>query len=256
MTLERQDHQAFVSRIASPYQSMMPRTIEGGVHAWRFIDADKMMRFTPGPMRAQAGKSYHVDGPISIGRNGLRGSPSVLDALDPARAAWLCRTYHYGVVVYLERMHGDILASSDCGVLWLVDASEILHEFGLWCASEPSLYRTGIPDARSRRAMVLKRRWLEGTATSDELADARNAARLALLDPDGTLAPCQAARESAVDAARSAAWEAAEERFSRGSAAWVIARNEQKAMLERLALALAPTGESNGHVMEDSSAKE
>lgn len=72
----------------------------------------------------------------------------------------------------------------------LIDAP-ILHEFACRCA-ERALRRVENPDPRSVRAIEVKRAWIRGEATDDEL----EAARAAALD-------------AAEDAARAAAWNAA-----------------------------------------------
>ena len=59
------------------------------------------------------------------------------------------------------------------------------------------------PDARSWRAIRVKRRWLRGAATDDELAAARAAAWAAIID-----ASRAAARAAIIDASREAAWAA------------------------------------------------
>ena len=67
----------------------------------------------------------------------------------------------------------------------------ILHEFACRCA-EDALSRIDNPDPRSINAIVVKRRWIAGEATDEELAAARTAA--------------WAAQAAAQDAARTAAW--------------------------------------------------
>jgi hypothetical protein len=74
-----------------------------------------------------------------------------------------------------------------------------LHEFAIWCA-EDALKRVGNPDPRSLNALEVKRRWLDGKATDEELAAAWDAAWDAAGD---------AARAAARDAAMDAAWDAA-----------------------------------------------
>ena len=61
-------------------------------------------------------------------------------------------------------------------VLWeaLIDAP-ILHEFACRCA-ERALSRVENPDPRSLRAIEIKRAWLRGEATDEELAAAWDAA--------------------------------------------------------------------------------
>ena len=54
----------------------------------------------------------------------------------------------------------------------VLTASE-LHEFGLWCAEQ---VRHLMVDPRSIVALEVKRKWIDGDATDDELAAARLAA--------------------------------------------------------------------------------
>ena len=80
--------------------------------------------------------------------------------------------------------------------LWAVLREEfipapILHEFACRCA-EDALSRIDNPDPRSINAIAIKRRWIAGEATDEELAAARTAA--------------WAAQAAAQDAARTAAW--------------------------------------------------
>ena len=57
----------------------------------------------------------------------------------------------------------------------------VLHEFSCRCA-EDALSRIDIPDPRSIAAIAVKRRWIAGEATDEELADARDAAWAAARD--------------------------------------------------------------------------
>ena len=83
----------------------------------------------------------------------------------------------------------------------LIDAP-ILHEFACRCA-ERALSRIENPDPRSLRAIEVKRAWLRGEATDEELAAAQDAALAA------TWAAALAAAQDAALAARHATWAAA-----------------------------------------------
>ena len=70
--------------------------------------------------------------------------------------------------------------------LWAVLREEfipapILHEFACRCA-EDALSRIDNPDPRSINAIAIKRRWIAGEATDEELATARDAACAATWD--------------------------------------------------------------------------
>ena len=117
--------------------------------------------------------------------------------------------------------------------LWAVLRAEfipdrILHEFACCCA-EGALSRIDIPDLRSINAIVVKRRWIAGEATDEELAAARTAAwaaQAAAQDVARTAAQAaaQAAARTAVRVARTAAQDAAE----------AAARNAQVDMLTQM----------------------
>ena len=88
----------------------------------------------------------------------------------------------------------------------------ILHEFACRCA-EDALSRIDNPDPRSINAIVVKRRWIAGEATDEELA---------------------AAEADAWAAARTAAWAAAE-----------TARNAQVDMLTQMLREYVGAGEED-----------
>jgi hypothetical protein len=67
-------------------------------------------------------------------------------------------------------------------VIWMADATNVLHAFACDVAEE-ALNRERLagrePDARSWKAIAVKRAWLKGEATAEKLAAARDAARAA-----------------------------------------------------------------------------
>ncbi len=91
-----------------------------------------------------------------------------------------------------------------------------LHEFACRCA-ERALSCVGNPDPRSRAAIAVKRAWVRGEATDDELAAAGDAAGAA-----AWAAAWAAAGDAAWDAAGAAAWAAA---WDARAAAWAAARD-------------------------------
>ena len=104
----------------------------------------------------------------------------------------------------------------------LIDAP-LLHEFACRCA-ERALSRAKTPDPRSLRAIEVKRAWLRGEATDEELVAAEDAAWDA----------ARAATEAAAWAAAGVAtWAAAE------AAAWDAARDAARAATEAAAWAAA-----------------
>ena len=97
--------------------------------------------------------------------------------------------------------------------LWAVLREEfipapILHEFACRCA-EDALSRIDNPDPRSINAIAIKRRWIAGEATDEELAAARTAAWAAqAAAQDAARTAARAAVRAAVRVARTAAWAA------------------------------------------------
>ena len=92
----------------------------------------------------------------------------------------------------------------------------ILHEIACRCA-EDVLSRIDIPDPRSINAIVVKRRWIAGEATDEELAAAEADADVA----------ARVAAEAGARAARDASWDAQD-------AAEAAARNAQVDMLTQM----------------------
>jgi hypothetical protein len=118
----------------------------------------------------------------------------------------------------------DILSLEDVPAqdrLWAVLREElipapILHEFACRCA-EDALKLINKPDPRSTEAIRVKRLWVKGEATDEELAAAWDAAWAAARAAACTAA-WAAARAAACTAAWAAAWAAAR------AAAWAAAR--------------------------------
>ena len=96
----------------------------------------------------------------------------------------------------------------------------ILHEFACRCA-EDALSRIDNPDPRSINAIVVKRRWIAGEATDEELAAAEAAAWVARTSAqDAAEAAAWVARTAAQDAAEAAAWVARTATWAARTAAW------------------------------------
>ena len=122
-------------------------------------------------------------------------------------------------------------------VLWLADASEVLHIFACDVA-EQALNDAGVTDERCRNAVEVKRRWIKGEATDKELKAAAVAAwtAVAVAWEAWTVAweaTGEAAWSAAQAAAREAAWEAAQATAeaaweARAEAAWTEAWSEAR----------------------------
>ena len=96
----------------------------------------------------------------------------------------------------------------------------ILHEFACRCA-EDALSRIDNPDPRSINAIVVKRRWIAGEATDEELAAAEAAAWVARTSAqDAAEAAAWVARTSAQDAVEAATLAARTATWAARTAAW------------------------------------
>lgn len=133
--------------------------------------------------------------------------------------------------------------------LWAVLRAEfipdrILHEFACRCA-EDALSRIDNPDPRSINAIAVKRRWIAGEATDEELAAARAAAETAADAAART--DTRAAAWAARAAAWAAAWDAARAaRAAAETAAETAARNAQVGMLAQMLREYVGTGKEMG----------
>jgi len=179
------------------------------VKAWHFvrddgtIKTDSMRR----SLRVKQGQTLVWRQPIELCRRGLHASMLPLDALAYAPGCMVCRVECSGETLHRE----DKLVCSRRRVLWMADATMVLHEFGIWCA-ERALALVDNPDARSLSALRVKRLWLAGEATNGELSAAWeaswSAAFAAARSADivaATAAAEAAAKASACQAARAAA---------------------------------------------------
>jgi hypothetical protein len=192
------------------------------IKAWHFICDDSTI-FTDSmkrPLKVHRGQILRHRGPLKLCKKGLHASVRPLDALGYAPGTMICRVECSGEVVH----GGDKLVCSRRRVLWAKDASRVLHEFAIWCAEE-ALEKVKDPDPKSLRAIEIKKLWLDGKATDEEL----KAARIAAGDD-----AWGAAKHTAREAAWHAAWYAASE------AAMKVTRESQNEELERRLLALHP----------------
>jgi len=177
---------------------------------WHFVGENRVLQYDATKLTVAPGYIY------SIGKNetpslcacGMHGSVRATDALRYAPGPVACLVDVYGDV----QVDDDKLVGRHRHVLAMVDATKTLDRFACWCARNTPLVggRTVwdlLSDERSRTAVEVKERWIEGKATDKELAAARAAAWAA-----------------ARDAARAAAWDAA----------WAAARDAQNKQLESM----------------------
>jgi hypothetical protein len=176
---------------------------------WHFI-ADNKLR--DGSEPAPVGGMERWDGPVVLCGSGLHACPRALDALKYAPSGAPSGTIQVRLVLLsgIVLADDDKAAASERHILASADCTRELHEFALWCAES---VRYLMVDSRSTTALTVKRSWLDGQATDDELAAARAAAWAA-----ARAAAEAAAWAAARDAGEAAAWDAAE------AAAWAAAR--------------------------------
>ena len=176
--------------------------------AWHFLAEDKRLGYGDGRL-VEVGQTLECEGEPELCNNGLHGSARLIDALRYASGPIVCRV----------EIDGDVIEGEDklCGrrrtVLWMLDATDILHEFVCQCA-EDALALVEQPDARSVAAIEAKRKWLDGKITDKELAVAWAAAWdvawAASWDAAwAARAAARAARDAAWSASRAAAWDVA-----------------------------------------------
>ena len=177
--------------------------------AWHFLPEDKRLGYGDGRL-VEVGETLECEGEPVLCNNGMHGSVRLIDALRYASGPIVCRV----------KIEGDVIEGDDklCGrrrtVLWMLDATRILHEFACACA-EDALALVAQPDARSVEAIKAKRAWLRGEITDEELDSTRDAAWDAALAAsrdaqDAALAARAAAQTAARSVAEAVAWSAAE----------------------------------------------
>jgi hypothetical protein len=200
------------------------------IQAWHFIrdDSTILTDSMKRPLKVHKGQILRHRGPLKLCEKGLHASITPLDALKYAPGPVVCRVECSG-----DMIHGDDkLVCSRRRVLWVKDASRVLHEFAIWCAEE-ALRKAGNPDPKSLRAIEIKKLWIDGKATNEELEAAQEAARNAAWYDAWEAAWC-AAKEAAWTAARDAAW------YATWDSAMKVTRESQNRELERKLLALHP----------------
>ena len=212
--------------------------------AWHFLSEDKRLGYGDGRL-VEVGETLECEGELALCDNGMHGSVRLIDALHYASGPIVCRV----------EIEGDVIEGDDklCGrrrtVLWMLDATRILHEFACACA-EDALALVEQPDERSVEAIEAKRKWLNGEVTDEELASARAASWAASRSASyavaysaswaaswaavrsASRAAAWAARDAALaaarDAARDAAWDAAWDKQNKRLTEMVMAEHEKE----------------------------
>jgi hypothetical protein len=209
--------------------------------AWHFVGLSRRLRDGT-PLRK--GRTYRLPpGTVPVMcETGYHASIQPLDALRYAPGPIICRVQLGGTVLEDD----DKLCASERTVLWWADATRTLHEFALWCAERAlrAERRAGRePDPRLWRALEVKRAWVHGQASDQELdaawATASAASRTTASDTASAAAwaavwaTASVAVRSAVLSAASAARDAASD------TAWGAIRDAQNRKLSRMLLALS-----------------
>ena len=168
---------------------------------WHFVREDRKLR--DGQI-VKSGRVYRLPKGQTpeLCERGYHASERAIDALKYAPGPVVCRVELRGTII----PDTDKAVATERKVLWVADATTVLHELACWCAeralrAERKAGRE--PDPRSWEAVKVKRRWLAGKATNQELSAAWSAADSAA---------------ASWSAARSAAWSAAD--FAAGAASW------------------------------------
>jgi hypothetical protein len=181
------------------------------MEGYHFLREDRKMQFPPHEL-VEVGKTYICEGELVLCQNGLHASKHIIDALLYAPGSIVCWVELSGDIVYGD----DKVVARKRKVLWMLDATNILHEFACRCA-EDALALVSNPDPRSVAAIKAKRDWLAGKITDKELAAAAAAAARAAARTAARTAAGAAARTAARTAAGAAGWNAA---WDAAAAAW------------------------------------
>jgi hypothetical protein len=176
----------------------------GIIKAWHFTGT-KLRDGRPLPAD---GETLHHTGPLEMCRSGLHASRKIMDALQYAPGATICRVECRGEVIEDE----DKLVCTERTILWRVDGETLLRDFARRCALDV-IHLWDAPE------IVI--RYLK---TGDESirAAAGAAACSAAWNAAGAAAGA-AARAAAWAAARAAAWDAARAKQARRLVAMVHA---------------------------------
>ena len=154
------------------------------------------------------GVTLQHGGELALCKSGLHASIRIIDALNYAPGATICRVRCGGIIVE----SGDKIVASERTILWRVDGDSLLREFARTCAMDaihlweaPPIVRQYLETGdTSLRPAAQNAAWAAARAAARDAARAAaQAARAAAWDA------AQAARAAAWDAARPAAWDAA-----------------------------------------------
>jgi len=167
---------------------------------WHFVRED--MTLTDG-QRVRAGRVYRAPsrhgepGPITLCHLGYHACERAIDALRYSAGPIVCRVELRGEILRGE----DKAVASERKVLWMADATRVLHEAACHWAEQAlrGERKAGRePDPASWEAVRVKRAWLRGQASDEELEEAYWAAYKPMAGvPLGSLTAARAAHAAA-----------------------------------------------------------
>jgi hypothetical protein len=194
---------------------------------WHFLRSDRRLGYGDGRL-VVVGETLKLPGGVKpvLCESGFHASRKATGALYYAPGDIVCRVRLSGVIVEGD----DKAVASERTVLALADATATLHEFACWSA-EQVLHLAGDAEPVCRQAIEIKRRWLRGEATSEELDAARVAVRVAARAASGDVVRV-AARAAVRAAGDDTAWDVAGD--AAAAAARAAARDAQEAKLSEM----------------------
>lgn len=174
------------------------------IRAWHFSNGTLHYQTS---MTIEAGRVYSIepDRKPALCSYGMHGSKRAIDALQWAKGPIISRVDIWGDV----EEDNNKLCGRHREVLWVANATRMLHEFACWCVRSTPLGdgRTvwdSLTDRRSQVAVETKERWLRGEATNAELTAAQTVASAASRRAAGQAVAWATARGAAALAAQNA----------------------------------------------------
>lgn len=157
-------------------------TPESWLDVWHFVRPDRRLllpfaQYSKVPV-AEAGATFHIEGPADELQDELRGIHRAIDALALGGGPVAC------LIKCLPAGEDGGKISVACTVMWAVDVSRALHEFAIWCAQGALQGERDDGREHDRRfwaAIDAKAAWLRGGISDDDLNAAREQALRAYL---------------------------------------------------------------------------
>jgi len=189
------------------------------VLAWHFLPRNRRLAYGDGRL-VKEGQTLRVKGEPILCKYGMHGSRRLIDALWNAPGLVIERVEIGANEPYKIVEGQDKLVGNWRKTLWWIDATMVLHEFACREA-ENALRDAGVTDERCWDAIRIKRLWVQGKATNDELAESHD-----IIGAVSNIVTWNAARATARAATRNTAWNAARAtaRAATRNTAWIAAR--------------------------------